>query len=432
MKKQIKKTVLFSLFLSSVLAFKVGDQVELESYLNARSSAQFLKTSGNIKTQLSAGTKGEVLESKKMNSGNYGIKMKVNSGAHRGESYWLYYNLKDPKMKLFDSQRREQKTEQITQEKLQIKSAELTEDQTGIRAPEEAAVLVAANTAKFVLENKTASQVTSPPTGSDCAPAVSAISSNVSEEDYTESDIVEPFREASDSRLHSTTCRTMQGGWDQCRHSDSKKIEAFQLTNKGPNNIVKSNEYYINRTMSFEFDDRARSEMKLVVVDSPDDTTSHSTYSIMLFFPRTVLPAIKKEGDELIVTLPNKEIVRYNAKTKEVLGGVFSEGAMVADPKNKNKARPADIKYTGNGVMIRSDKSGDLPYGDIELSNGSKAPSSSTATISKKGFKDCKIPSKDIWYTDYQKGGSVFIKPEFQADKGMDDFIKKKCGFSLY
>lgn len=428
MKKQIKKTVLFSLFLSSVLAFKVGDQVELEAFLNARSSAQFLKTSGNIKTQLSAGTKGEVLESKKMNSGNYGIKMKVESGAHRGETYWLYYNLKDPKIKLFDRHQRELKTEQIAQ----VKMAKLTEEQVGIRAPEEAAVLVAANTAKFVLENKMASQVTPPPTSADCAPAVSAINSSVTEEDYTESDVVEPFREVSGSPLHSNTCRTMKDGWDQCRHTETKQIEAFQLTNKGPNNIVKSNEYYINRTMNFEFDDRARSDMKLIVVDSPDDTTSHSTYSIMLFFPRTVLPAIKKEGEELIVTLPNKEIVRYNANTKEVIGGVFTEGAMVADPKNRNKARPADIKYTGNGVMIRSDKSGDLPYGDIELSNGSKAPSSSTATISKKGFKDCKIPSKDIWYTDYKKGGSVFIKPEFQADKGLDDFVKKKCGFSIY
>lgn len=415
-----------------MLAFKVGDQIELEAFLNARSSAKFLKTSNNIKTQLSKGTHGEVLETKKMPSGNYGIKLKIDNGPRRGESYWLYYNVKKPNMKLFDQEKREQQkpsSEQIPQ----AKSATLTKEQEGIRDSDEAELVNAATTANLILNNKAITQVGKLSKKSRCPPEISEVSSNVSEQEYSESDVVVPFREVATSPLlPGSSCVTVDSGWEQCKKSGTKDIEGFKLRNSGPNNIVKTNEYYINREMSFEFDDRARSDMKLMIVDAPDDTTSHMTWTVMLFFPRSVLPAVKKIGNELEVTLPNKEIVRYNAKTKEVIGGVFTEGPMRSDPKNKNKAVPADISYTGNGVMIRADKSGDLPYGDIELRDGSSARSTTIATVSKKGHKDCKIPSKDIWYTDENKGGNTFIKPELQNDKGVDAFIKLRCGFSLY
>lgn len=418
-----------SLIITSVLAFKVGEQVELEAYLNARSSAAFLKNSGNVKTVLSKGTKGEVLESKKMPSGNYGIKIKVQTGPRRGESYWLYYDLKSPKMKLFDAKKLEQRPEQIDQARL----AELTARQEAIREPEEAALIEAANNANRVLSDKENSQIKPPAAGADCAPftARSTIST-VSEDNYSESDVVAPFREVvSENYSSRQMCTTSENGYNLCKSYPGNKIEKFELTNYGPNNIVKSNVPYINRQMTFEFEERASSEMKMLVADAVDDRTSTVTYSIMLFFPRSVLPAIKKIGEVFEVTLPNREIVRYNAKTNEVIGGVFTEGPIETNPANK-KAMPANLKYTGAGVMIRADKSGDLPYGDIELPNGNPAPSTSTATISKKGFKDCRVPSKDIWYTDYKRGSNVFIKPEFSSDKGLDEFVKKKCGFSLY
>jgi hypothetical protein len=437
MKKSFKNCLCLSLplalTLASTLAFNVGEQVELEAYLNARSDARFTKGSNNIATTLSKGTRGEVMETKKMPSGNFGIKMKVEGGSHRGESFWVYYNLKAPLIKLLDVKKKEQKVDKKVDEKVDekdsvmaAKKVELTADQKAYRAPEEKAVIDAATTALKLLDNKALLQIITNPKSPDCSPVVSA----VPEDRYIESDVVQPYHEVASSPLHSTRCQGNDFGWDQCKSADTGKIEGFKLTNGGPNKIVKSNEYYINREMSFEFSDLARSDMKLVVSDSPDDTTSHATYSIMMFFPRTVMPAVKRVGEELEVTLPNKEIVRYNAKTHEVIGGVFTEGAMVQG--DNKKAKPAAINYTGNGVMIRADKSGDLPYGDVETTTGAKAPSTSTATISKKGFKDCKIPSKDIWYTDYNKGGNVFIKSELASDTGMDDFVKKKCGFSLY
>jgi len=85
--------------------------------------------------------------------------------------------------------------------------------------------------------------------------------------------------------------------------------------------------------------------MKLLVSDAPDDTTSHITYSAMVFLPRKILPSIKRIDNELIVTLPTKEIVKFNAQTKEIIGGALSEGSMKQE-KNK-KASPPDIQYRG-------------------------------------------------------------------------------------
>jgi hypothetical protein len=93
--KNIRKlTILLSTLLSLtlVLGFKVGDQVELDNYLNGRTSPNFLKDTNNIKSKLDIGTQGKVLEAKKLNSENYGIKMEVTNGRHAGQSYWVHYN----------------------------------------------------------------------------------------------------------------------------------------------------------------------------------------------------------------------------------------------------------------------------------------------------------------------------------------------------
>jgi hypothetical protein len=130
------------------------------------------------------------------------------------------------------------------------------------------------------------------------------------------------------------------------------------------------------------------------------------------------------------VTLPNKEKMIFNANSKEIVGGVFTER-----PQSINKrgnANPIDLTYSGNGVVIRSSKNGDLPYGDIEKKDGSRAPSISKAYISKKGFKDCEVDAKDIWYTDSQRGNKSLIKKEFASDEQLDKFIKSHCGFSIY
>jgi hypothetical protein len=409
-----------------LLAFKAGDQIELLNYLNARSDSKFSKFDKNIEAVLDKGTKGEILEARKMPSGNFGLKIKIANGPKAGEAYWVYHNLKLPTIKLTDDKNQKLVSDEVSN----AKNVELLEKQIAIPDQDDKIIKNTVKNVNLMLSPKKIAELIPPATSIPCQNYELNLS-NVSEDQYKETDLVKPYREIATSGLEVKSSSANSNGWETIANAEDKKIEGFELSNIGPNNIIKTSEYYINRTMRFEFQDRASSDMKLLISDSPDEYTSHTTYSVMLFFPRTILPSINKIGEEIVVTLPNKEIVRYNAKTKEVIGGVFTEGPIAQDPKNRNKAFAPNVKYTGSGVMIRADKSGDLPYGDIEI-KGKPFPSISTATISKKGFKDCKVPSKDLWYTDYSKKGNVFIKPEYATDEGLDIFLKKKCGFSIF
>lgn len=433
MKKNIPN-VLLCLSLVTLLSFDVAAEVELTSYLNTKENPSFLKYTKNAQTLLNENTSSVVLEVKKFPSGNSGIKLRINKGKRSGETYWVYYNKENPGIKLVDKNLKEV-TPELINEAYTFK-ATMTRDIQASRDLEEQAVIETAREAIDILDPKKIQESTTAKNNSDCPPEEKLSKEKpseeliavITEENYKETDLIEPFRETVRTMdNHYPSCGTIKGQpWETCKFKGA--VEEFNLTNSGPNKIITANEYYINRSFQFQFEDRARSEIKLLVVDAPDGTTSHATYSVMLFFPRSILPSIKQVGDQLHVTLPNKEIVKYDAKTKQIVGGVFTEGKMV-QAENK-KAIPAAIKYTGEGVMIRADKSGDLPYGDIEV-RGTRAPSITTATVSKKGFKDCKIPSKDIWYTDYAKK-SVLIKPEFATDSGLDSFIKKRCGFSIF
>lgn len=75
--------------------------VELQGFLNARSSAAFRQVDSNVVTVLNRGTRGEILESKKMSSGNYGLRIKVTTGSNAGQSYWVYYNNSRPDLALY-------------------------------------------------------------------------------------------------------------------------------------------------------------------------------------------------------------------------------------------------------------------------------------------------------------------------------------------
>jgi hypothetical protein len=124
-------TILLTLSLTALLGFDVGQEVELDKYLNARTDPNFLKYNKNIKTTLAKGTTGEVLEVKKFNSGNAGIKMKVTNGPKSGQSYWVYYNTKTPAIKLTDKKapkelkEKELKINEIQHENLKDDSAAL-------------------------------------------------------------------------------------------------------------------------------------------------------------------------------------------------------------------------------------------------------------------------------------------------------------------
>ncbi|UYL09750.1 hypothetical protein B9G69_004070 [Bdellovibrio sp. SKB1291214] len=86
-------------------------EVILTGNLNGRSSADFSQSARNIKTTITAGSKGTVIETRKMRTpGSFGVKIRLTSvgkgktKAKVGDEVWVYYNRKNPWMRFRDAQ----------------------------------------------------------------------------------------------------------------------------------------------------------------------------------------------------------------------------------------------------------------------------------------------------------------------------------------
>ncbi|WP_413943231.1 hypothetical protein [Bdellovibrio sp. HCB-162] len=102
---KIYKPFIAGLLGTMLLAGFTGKEkyVELESYLNGRTSASFTASSNNIAETLQAGTRGEILEYKKLPSGNYGLRIKVLNGNHANSIFWVYHKLSDSDLALYET-----------------------------------------------------------------------------------------------------------------------------------------------------------------------------------------------------------------------------------------------------------------------------------------------------------------------------------------
>ncbi|WP_413575377.1 hypothetical protein ACLVWU_13730 [Bdellovibrio sp. HCB290] len=89
----------------SLLAGFTGTEeyVELNGMLNGRSSGSFSRGDRNVVTTLTRGTRGQVLETKKLRSGSFGIKIKVLNGKNQGDEMWVYHRDGDSDLSLYDS-----------------------------------------------------------------------------------------------------------------------------------------------------------------------------------------------------------------------------------------------------------------------------------------------------------------------------------------
>lgn len=170
-----KRNILFSvLFCTLFLGFKSGDEIEIvANFLNARSSANFLKTTKNLATSLSKGTTGKVTEVKNFTdkngkiTGNAGIKISIEAGPKKGQSYWVYFNKNNPALKLVDRQSKEE----IPPEKVKPKSdtkGTIIRDTAAIRDPEEAVLEDTASMADEVVGKG----VDTPKIKTDCPPSI--------------------------------------------------------------------------------------------------------------------------------------------------------------------------------------------------------------------------------------------------------------------
>ncbi|HEX7231753.1 MAG TPA: hypothetical protein VF452_15240 [Candidatus Binatia bacterium] len=213
------------------------------------------------------------------------------------------------------------------------------------------------------------------------------------------------------------------------RHGE---IVGFEFSNQGGNPILpprrdaSKNQFYV-RDFQFRFDERARQDIHLMISDwvpSRDGVfhLSEIMNSLMLFFPRKVLPAIVNAGEKDIVNLPTGEAIEFDASTHEIRGGVFVESAVDVNPDVSARKFPG-IAYRGKGLLVRVDARGKDPrIGNIATITIGMPPENCTA---ESGCNRCQVPSKELWH---QTGAERF---KFSSDAEFDQFLIARCGFGV-
>jgi hypothetical protein len=247
-----------------------------------------------------------------------------------------------------------------------------------------------------------------------------------------------PERDSTSPRVdYGTVVLVRMGGapndpaW-QYRRNREGKIVGFEFSNRGGNAILPhrydiKKDLLFTRDFQFRFDERARQDIHLQISDwvpSRDRQfrLSGIINSIVLFFPRNYLPAISNAGGRTRVTLPTGEAVEFDAKTYEVLAGVFSEAPVDLNPDRATRRFPA-IRYTGKGVAVRADARGADPRVGKTATITTGSPPAECAQGS--ACDTCEVPAKELWN---QQGGLRF---RFSSDEAFDQYLRSRCSFGL-
>lgn len=223
----------------------------------------------------------------------------------------------------------------------------------------------------------------------------------------------------------------LMNSW-QYRRTRQGHIVGFEFSNHGGNQILTprrdaTKNQFFTRDFQFRFDDRARQDIHLMISDwvaSRDRVfrLSELMHRLMHFFPRSYLPAIVNAGDHNIVTLPTGEEVRFDAVTKEIRGGVFTESPVDLSPDRTDRKYPT-VSYQGQGVLVRADARGADPRLGTTATISAGTPPSGCDKPG--GCRQCEVPSKELW----EQAGAVRFK--FQTDQEFDRYLTARCGFGL-
>jgi hypothetical protein len=219
-------------------------------------------------------------------------------------------------------------------------------------------------------------------------------------------------------------------GWE-LRTNKQNQIVGFEFSNPGGNRILPqrydiSKDLLFTRDFQFRFDDRARQDIHLAVSDWAPGANRQFKLSdlmntILLFFPRIFLPAITRAGRLYIVTLPTGERIDFDAESREIMGGVLTEGPVDLSPGRVMRKFPA-VVYTGKGVSVRANARGTDPRiaTTATITNGSGADCGYGPNCNR-----CQVPAKDLWH----QTGAVRFK--FSTDVDFERYLRARCGFGL-
>jgi hypothetical protein len=283
-------------------------------------------------------------------------------------------------------------------------------------------------------ESASAPQSTAP----EEPPAAKNTENLVSARVFPESLIAAPARDLAPPRIeYNTVLRTrpieaqQHNAW-RYRATRQGQLVGFEFSNQGGNPILPPrrdavrNQFYA-RDFQFRFDDRARQDIHLMISDwapSRDRTfrLSELMNSLMMFFPRRLLPAIVNSPSRNIITLPTGEEVEFDAATHEIVAGVFAETPVDLNPDRLSRRFPG-VHYHGKGVAIRADARG----ADPRLSATALITTGTPAKDCAKGIlcSQCEVRPQDLWE---QSGAARF---KYATDADFDRFLTARCEFNL-
>lgn len=215
------------------------------------------------------------------------------------------------------------------------------------------------------------------------------------------------------------------------RPGNPKRIMSFTVQNSGSSKMnprgLKNDDSL--RTWHFQFTDRARESIYMVVRDQPfSGRDSHvNMQTEMHLFPRNVVPSIKDLGDRYRVTLPTGETVDYDRKSREVIAGPFKEQAIDYNSNRQARANPK-IDYNGNGLSIKVSQRGENPrYAEIW---GQKK--SATISYPSKYSKSCSLSPALLW--DHKKVAGEDtppLTPLYKTDLELYKIVERHCHWDL-
>ena len=198
--------------------------------------------------------------------------------------------------------------------------------------------------------------------------------------------------------------RTGQITMDQLRSSQS---EGFHIRSY-------SKDLHKARSWEFHYENRARQDTGLSIMDGYLGRNKKIYGAEMMFFPRKQIPKYETKGSELVVTLSNGEKVNFDSQSGAIKSGVLTENKPVP-------GRKPNIKYQGDGVMIQMI--------GIEGNMKSYSETATNAIVYKKGFPPCTVPASDLWPKRKSNQANNF---KFATDEGLAQWLNNsKCGFSL-
>jgi len=420
----MKIKYLFLLFIFTCLAgFNVSDEIELDQFISGRTSPDFRKYTKNIRTTLSKGTQGRVVDvTKPFASGNSGVKIQLTSGPRAGESYWVYFNKKQPAIKLLNKSQQEVQSPEAAAEAVTKREVAAFRDVDEQVVKETVSAVIKALQAKVSVGT---SQEDLP------CPALATTAATIVVEDK-QVDIPESPSIGTMDSFERVEPRVNEGCSSQ-KHADGyAKIDiidcktssvlfsgGFTFSN-GPGHPYLSGMKSAyedagppTRAVEFVSRDKALNETFVYLTDTAGGPDSHDVKSVMVILPRKGVPSTEVVGDDVIVTLTTGEKVVFDKKTNAIKSGAMKEGPIDLTT-DRFKRTPPNVHYTGSGISIRVDHRFEYP-----------TMGAATAEV-RQGSRVCKVPKVKIW----DKEGKALTSD----DKSLLNIINSSCpgkGFTL-